>query len=574
MKKRIFVCSFIFLTCLSYFTIPDTAFGQSAQGVLDDYRETFRHPDVHKFFPDILRFFKDPDIQEVLNPIVIENFANNPRFIQSVMPNVDSSIIVLLTIDAEFQALFRDEDFHRVFQNPPHIEELATLIEGLEPRPPEGCEIPERDTPRPTTLAIYSGFGQMGAPGSRLPMLFIVEVRDQYGEPLPGVAVNFRVTAGGGHLSRITARTNNLGRASTTLTLGSEAGQNQVVASVSGIPLAQTFTATVIAPDALLKPTTLARVSGNDQIGQSETILKDKFIVEVRDQYGDALPRVSVDFRVTAGGGSFLLATAPPKITTITVRTDTNGQASVTFVLGSGKEENRVEARVVGVSQIQTFTATTIDADVNRDGIVNITDLSIVLALIGQPDRSIDGVDADINDDGIVNYEDLSLIFSVLEWAAAAPSVHALVQSGISAEDLRVLLIQAKTLPETTRANPIYQRSIVMLERLLAILTEVVAAPKQSALLVNYPNPFNPETWIPYQLSEASDVTVDIYAVDGRLIRTLALGYRTAGLYQRKSRAAYWDGRNELGEPVATGLYFYTLTAGDFTATRKMLIRK
>ena len=79
----------------------------------------------------------------------------------------------------------------------------------------------------------------------------------------------------------------------------------------------------------------------------------------------------------------------------------------------------------------------------------------------------------------------------------------------------------------------------------MATLTEVPVVPKQTALLVNYPNPFNPETWIPYQLSEASDVTVSIYAVDGSLIRTLALGHQPAGLYQRKSRAAYWDGRNE-----------------------------
>ena len=96
----------------------------------------------------------------------------------------------------------------------------------------------------------------------------------------------------------------------------------------------------------------------------------------------------------------------------------------------------------------------------------------------------------------------------------------------------------------------------------------------QNVLLANYPNPFNPETWIPYQLSESVDVTVSIYSISGSLIRTLALGHQSAGIYQSKSRAAYWDGRNELGERVASGLYFYTLTAGDFAATRKMLIRK
>ena len=101
-----------------------------------------------------------------------------------------------------------------------------------------------------------------------------------------------------------------------------------------------------------------------------------------------------------------------------------------------------------------------------------------------------------------------------------------------------------------------------------------MAAPSETTLLPNYPNPFNPETWIPYQLSSPTDVTVYIYAINGNLVRHLPLGHRAAGVYHGRSRAAYWDGKNELGEPVASGVYFYTLTAGDFTATRKMLIRK
>ena len=98
--------------------------------------------------------------------------------------------------------------------------------------------------------------------------------------------------------------------------------------------------------------------------------------------------------------------------------------------------------------------------------------------------------------------------------------------------------------------------------------------PEETSLLPNYPNPFNPETWIPYQLAEPADVTLTIYSVDGKLVQSLALGHQPVGTYQSRSRAAYWDGKNELGEPVASGVYFYTLTAGEFTATRKMLIRK
>ena len=95
---------------------------------------------------------------------------------------------------------------------------------------------------------------------------------------------------------------------------------------------------------------------------------------------------------------------------------------------------------------------------------------------------------------------------------------------------------------------------------------------KTTDIFQNYPNPFNPETWIPYQLAKSADVNISIYNLSGKLIRTFNLGHQPIGVYRQSNRAAYWDGRNVLGEPVASGVYFYTLTAGEFTATRKMLI--
>ena len=99
-------------------------------------------------------------------------------------------------------------------------------------------------------------------------------------------------------------------------------------------------------------------------------------------------------------------------------------------------------------------------------------------------------------------------------------------------------------------------------------------SPEVTTLLPNFPNPFNPETWIPYQLATPAEVTVSIHSAAGKLVRTLAFGQMPAGVYQDKARAAYWDGKNEQGEPVASGVYFYTLKAGEFSATKKMLIRK
>ena len=101
-----------------------------------------------------------------------------------------------------------------------------------------------------------------------------------------------------------------------------------------------------------------------------------------------------------------------------------------------------------------------------------------------------------------------------------------------------------------------------------------VTADRENALLANFPNPFNPETWLPYQLAKPTEVTITIYAVNGQIVRELALGHQPAGIYQSRTRAAYWDGKNSFGESVASGVYFYTLTAGEFSATRKMLIRK
>ena len=202
--------------------------------------------------------------------------------------------------------------------------------------------------------------------------------------------------------------------------------------------------------------------------------------------------------------------------------------------------------------------------DVNRDGVVNILDLVQVASKFGQ---RVSGDPADINEDGVVNIVDLVKVAGALGGGAAAPSVWHLNPEAIPARaDVQQWLSQARHLNLT---DPISQRGILFLENLLAALT-----PKETALLANYPNPFNPETWIPYQLAKPANVTLTIYAVNGTVIRTLALGYQPVGIYQGKNRAAYWDGRNTLGEPVASGVYFYTLTAGEFTATRKMLIRK
>ena len=204
-----------------------------------------------------------------------------------------------------------------------------------------------------------------------------------------------------------------------------------------------------------------------------------------------------------------------------------------------------------------------VSTDVNEDGVVNIQDLVRVASSFGQTGENA----ADVNADGIVNIQDLVLVAGAFgSGAAAAPVLHIQTIEGFTASEVQHLLSQAR---EMSLTDPAYLRGIAVLEQLLALLV-----PKETSLLPNYPNPFNPETWIPYQLAKPTDVTFHIYAANGALVRTLALGHQSVGIYQNRSRAVYWDGRNESGEKVASGIYFYTLSADDFTATRKMLIMK
>ena len=200
--------------------------------------------------------------------------------------------------------------------------------------------------------------------------------------------------------------------------------------------------------------------------------------------------------------------------------------------------------------------------DINGDGVVNIHDLVMVASQFGQTSEN----GADVNGDGVVNIKDLVLVAAAFENISAAPTIRRDANKHLTPEVVQQWLNAAKQL---ARNDATAQRGITMLESLLVALT-----PKETALLPNYPNPFNPETWIPYQLAKRADVSISIYSAEGKLVRTLKLGEQAAGVYVSQNRAAYWDGKNEASESVASGVYFYTFKAGDFTATRKMLIRK
>ncbi|RKU13590.1 hypothetical protein C6502_04295 [Candidatus Poribacteria bacterium] len=249
--------------------------------------------------------------------------------------------------------------------------------------------------------------------------------------------------------------------------------------------------------------------------------------------------------------------------------TDVNGRAQSTLTLGQNLRVHVVSATAAGwviddpaiFSVISDTEPPPITTDVNGDGIANILDLVLVASAFGSEGPDLP---TDVNGDRVVNILDLVWVADALGAAPAAPSLHPQVLEMLTAEDVKLWLSHAQQLDLT---DPTALKGILFLEQLLDALL-----PRETALLPNYPNPFNPETWIPYRLAEAAPVTLTIYDSNGQVVRTLDLGYQIEGFYETRSKAIHWNGRNEFDEQVASGVYFYHLSAGDYSATRKMLI--
>ena len=304
----------------------------------------------------------------------------------------------------------------------------------------------------------------------------------------------------------------------------------------------------------------LVKISGDNQHGIPSASLFQPFVIEVQDENGIALVGVPITFTVIAGGGML-------SITSTT--TDENGRAESTLTLGPNIGRNAIEVSVVGIESPSTFHAISdtelppIATDVNSDGSVNIFDLVSVASEFGNAGTNLA---ADVSGDGVVDIFDLILVAGMFTDTAAAPSARPHVPETLTAAKVQGWLTDARSLK---LRDPIAKRAFVVLKQLLAALT-----PTETKLLANYPNPFNPETWIPYRLAEDAFVTLNIYDTDSRVIRTLDVGHRIAAAYESRAKALHWDGKNDFGEPVASGVYFYTLTAGDYSATRKMVILK
>jgi hypothetical protein len=199
-------------------------------------------------------------------------------------------------------------------------------------------------------------------------------------------------------------------------------------------------------------------------------------------------------------------------------------------------------------------------ADIDLDGSVDIKDIVTVATVYGEPATAYPT--ADVNGDAVLDIGDMMIVHHArTDVVAAAPR----------GRQSRANLVEG-WLRESRRSDDgseVFQKGVPALERLLAFLRPAV-----TAVLQNYPNPFNPETWIPFDLADAGEVTIRVYNVAGQVVRRLDLGYVEPGQYRSRDAAAYWDGRNEFGEAVASGVYVYEIRSGGDRDMRRMVVRK
>jgi hypothetical protein len=361
-------------------------------------------------------------------------------------------------------------------------------------------------------------------------------------------------------LNFLTGFTDAIGQAITLLTVAE--GEN-------------TVTAKITTPEGDIIDT--VTVTGEFPVPTSVKIISpktgDKFcvgsivdiIVEVRDQFGQLMGGVTVCF-------SGPLISVP-----VFVPTGADGQAKIQLTLSSPPGSYAINACVttpVGkIKIICTFITIMVDilvGDVSGNCEITAYDASLVLQyVVGLTDFSTAQQQAaDVTGDGTITALDAALILQyTVGLITKFPAQGAPI---LNSKDDNQLL--TKIISELENSSLSTEQKQV-LEQLKRLLWQRVV-PKQTVLLQNYPNPFNPDVWIPFQLAQDVPVTISIYNAKGKLIRILHLGSKNAGVYVTKDKAAYWDGKDSFGQPVASGVYFYTLQAGKFSSTRKMAIVK
>ena len=475
----------------------------------------------------------------------------------------------------------------------------------------------------PAKLLKVSGDVQHGTPSRPLATPLVVEVQAADSHPLAGIRVKFSVTAGGGNLSTTRGITDANGRAQTSLTLGSQRAVNKVQASVAGINTPVTFSTSseaIVLVSANQRPPmywidadtgTLHRLVGakvenlvpsvqnatslavdmaggslywTERTGKRSGNIRRANLDGTNVEVVKALTSLPSHLSLDATGGKLYLTNAWGKIQRLNV----DGSRFESNLITGLKNLKDMAVDVAG-GKIYWITQTGERRGDLRGANLDGTKAQLVQKLTSVPySLAVDTKNSKLyltNAWGKIQRlnVDGSRFESNLITGLDTPKGIALDTVGrkiywTEQGTLRCAAFNGENLQNVVTgfgtSISIVVGSVPDVAPVAAAPTPISVVPNKTALLANYPNPFNPETYIPYQLEAAADVTLRIYAVDGQIVRTLALGHRGAGIYMERERAAYWDGRNAVGESMASGVYFYTLTAGDFMATRKLLIRK
>jgi len=268
--------------------------------------------------------------------------------------------------------------------------------------------------------------------------------------------------------------------------------------------------------------------------------------------FSEPLSFLRMDFRVTGqNGGTFTLG-------------DVSGED---FMLGPGNVNIEPDRRPLTV----TVGTPAIPGDITGDGVVNLKDFNVLvenwgLSPLRNPNADITGTGGER--DGVVNLKDFNVLLGNWGKSVDDPPAAGSAVAGSSSWQEALRRMEAD-IASTAGGSPIAERALAFIDSLRGAV-----APQRTAMLPNYPNPFNPETWIPFELSKRSDVSFTIYDDRGRPIRALRLGNLPTGSYTTRGRAAYWDGHNELGERVASGVYFAELRTSGYRAMRRLVVRK
>ena len=550
--------------------------------------------------------------------------------------------------------------------NPLSYQSIYTHIPALQSK---GVTVEFDNQAHPAILKI-SGDNQKGASFTSLSQPFVVEAQDANGSALVGVSVMFAVTAGGGTFSTTITRTDENGRAQSTLILGPNLGTNTVEISAAGIEAPVTFYAitdtfpteylwSIPAGISLIHvPLKVTSVDGvaktitsiadlHDALGGADTV---NFLIAYDyatqgwlSYFGSSDTGTSADKVLTDDIGIIAGMIVPVSIRLGGSPLGANGTSTITLnqginLVGLPLRDSRItrvsdlfaldgigdnvpvviltdngEFKAVGqagdpsdllITGGQAFILTAQRAEtvtISGNGWYNtsamaaaspignadlhslltgiqVTDTTPVLGLRG----SIVDEETGLKVGGFrVTVKNLSTGREATAVTTPDGAGYRLtvvdIETGQAAQIGDILEVSAQSPYSSIGVQPL--RYTVTAEDVLHSriqLVELVAykIPAETELLSNYPNPFNPETWIPYRLAEDAFVTLIIYDTVGQVVRTLDVGHRIASAYESRSKAIYWDGRNDLGEQVASGIYFYTLTAGDFSATRRMVIVK